>query len=230
MPTPIHSSVASSVTFAPQNSFGPVESPTSVVPTLPDATDPLVGMVTGSDVGSAIAALVMMTQKEIRKAARQDRDLQYKAQENAQNEELNAMEKSADARFIAGIADGGLKLGSAGCSFASSANQFELAKKTPQLSTLDTAKLELDARNWEASGKGLEAYGVIGCSVGKLVSDDADRAAKAAGNRADTSKRLAEGCADDAHDADKSIDKAVEFLQQWLSGKAAGQQAALHRS
>jgi hypothetical protein len=228
MTTPLNASV-SFVTFAPRNSFETLESSTGGVATLPDATDPLASMVSGGDVGSAIAALVMMTQKEIRKAARQDRDFQYKAQENAQNEQLHAMEKSADAKFIAGLADGGLKLGSAGCSFASSANSFELARSA-NLTPLNAAKLKLEASNWESSGKGLEAYGVIGSSVGKLVSDEADRDAKAAGNRADTFKRLAEGRADDVHDADKSIDKAVEFLQQWLSGKAATAQAAIHRA
>lgn len=245
-------SVTNSATLAASNAFGATDASSSIS-TMPDASDPLVGMVNSGDIGSSIAALVMMTQKELRKAARQDRDALYKAQENAQREELDSMEDASNAKFIAGLTEGGLKLGSAACSFTSATTSFKSAQEAPQMETLQaqlkangslsasdagTLKtLELNAAdakhttdNLNATSTGLEAYGIIGKAVGGLVSDNAERDAKAAGSRADTFKRLAEGRADDAHDANKSIDKAVEFVQQWLSGKAAQSQAALHRA
>lgn len=222
------------------------------VPTLPDPLNPLQGMLFTGDVGATVAALVMTTEKELRKAARTDRDVAYQAQENAQRQEIDHMKDAATTRLITGLAAGGLKIGSAVASAGALKANFDGASARGELAVLEqqaknaplngqqlqqygglqerAAGFEKVGGDLGQTGKGLDVESDIVSAVGKFVSDGQERDEKVAANRAATFKRVAEGRADDVHDADKAIDKTMEFYSQWLTGKAAAESAAIHRA
>jgi hypothetical protein len=181
------------------------------VSTLP-ASDPTSSLINSGDIGSAIAALVYLTKKEQRENARASRDAAYSAQEAAEKSELAAMDREADAKQVGSFFKAMSQFGSAACSFGA-AGSSERAGKW-----------------WEAAGKTSAAAGGVTEAVTDFGASKATRDVKAASQQASHFERLGGESDDDVRDAEKSMDKAVDFLKEWRSSKDAATSAAIHRA
>ena len=224
------------------NSTGPTEAPEApaAVPALPAPADSLELLASSEDVGAAIAALVMQSQKELRKSARLGRDAAYTALEAAQREELAHMREAANDRFKGSLLQGGFQLASAGASFVGAAhsakaeaaqNKINAAPTQASAQTISGQEVLADkAATWNGRAKGFEAAATLAPAIANFSKDREEEAAKAAANRADKMKRVAEDHSDDVKDADDSLKKCFEFLRDWLSAKDAARSAALHRA
>lgn len=200
--------------FAPGATEGPapyeVPEDQRLVQTLPPS-DPASVLASGSDVGSTIAVLVFLTQKEQRTNARNSRDAAYAAQDAAEAAELSAMDAEASAKRDAAFIKGAYQIGSGLCSFA--------AVASPK-----------NEKAWEAESKLVDAESTFACALANHEADDAARDVRAAGQAVGQIKRVAEGYADDVRDAEKSMAKAVDFLKEWRAARDAAISAAIHRA
>lgn len=183
---------------------------TSPIAALPSG-DPSTLLVTSGDVGSAIAALVFLTSREQRANARNSRDAAYHDLESAQTAELAAMDREARAKEMAGYTKAAFQGVSAGLSLASVAS--------PE-----------NGRGFEAMGRVYDAEGTAFGAMSTGLTDAASRDVRAAGQRAENLKRVGDGYAEDVHDADKSMDKALDFLKEWRGARDAATSAALYRA
>lgn len=195
------------------------------------------------DAAAAMAVLLLESKQTRRDAARASRDASYGAMEAAQREEIARMEDASSARFVSGMVQGGLKLGSAAASFSSAAAHAKSADygaKRVGLGENPNAALaesytraggfaDTDARYWDVAAKTCDAGDAITGQVRDAIGGVVDRAAKEASIRADRSKRSAEQGQDDARDIDDSIDRTVEFLRQYAETRDATRLAALQR-
>lgn len=213
MTSPI--SNTSSVSNAQYNADVSTGASSATVSTLPHTnSDPLTTMLSSGDIGSAVAAMVMINEKNNRDSARNARDTAYKSMAAEQQKELTHMQQAADRRFVTGIVQGSTELAGAGCTLGGSF-----------ASSTSGAKAQ-----WQAASEGCHATDTLTGAFGKAGSDAADRRAKADGQHADEFKRIAEDHKDDLDDANKAIDKATQFYQDWIGARSSEQQAALHRS
>jgi hypothetical protein len=197
-------------------------------------------MLVDGDIGSAIAALVMKSQKETRANARLARDAAYDAEAISQRQEIQHLRSAAGQRFVSSVLQGGLQLASAGASLAAAAPAARAGQLQGQLgSTMtDTSRADaiLERKGVDETvgmlggvGKGADAAATIAPAFGKLFADNQDSAAKAAAFRATQAKRTAEGNADSVRDADKSLERTLELLKDYLATRDATQAALVHR-
>jgi hypothetical protein len=197
-------------------------------------------MLVEGDIGSAIAALVMRSQKESRQNARLARDTAYDAEAIAQRQEIQHLRTAAGQRFVSSMLQGGLQLASAGASLAAAAPAARSGQLQSQLggtmtetgragAILEKKGLDETVGTLGGIGRGADAAATIAPAFGKLVADNQDSAAKAAAFRATQAKRTAEGNADSVRDADKSLERTLQLLKDYLATRDATQAALVHR-
>ena len=100
---------------------------------------------------------------------------------------------------------------------------------TAGLSLASVASPE-NGRGFEAMGRVYDAEGTAFGAMSTGLTDAASRDVRAAGQRAENLKRVGDGYAEDVHDADKSMDKALDFLKEWRGARDAATSAALYRA
>jgi len=187
---------------------------TTTAPTLMPAVNQLID---SGDPGAMLAALVMKSGDEQRKVAREQRDQAMKAEDTADNAEIQDMHDKADLQRAQGIVDGSLQIAQgvttigAGCSEASGASKRTTAE-------------------WNGAGAAFGAGKSVadGFFSGAITDKDADA------KQADVSANSFKQMADDAHDSEKDatdlMNKALDFYKEYVDTKAQTMMAAIHRA
>jgi hypothetical protein len=248
----------STVPVDPQDPDGTTTDPnfnTTTAPTLMPAVDKLLF---GGDMGAAFAALVLKSGDEQKKVAEEQRDQAMKAEENADNAEIQDMHDKADLQRIQGVVDGSLQVVQGAAQLGQGLSEAHMASEQAEAAA-EKANLEQNGATYSAdhqqaiqqSVNALDAgaantkvtgayWGASASAIGagKSVSDglfsgaitDKDADAKAREAAATTLKSIA----DDANDTKKSatdmMNKALEFYKEYVDTKAQTAMAATHRA
>jgi hypothetical protein len=198
----------------------------------PGPVDQLTRMMNDGDAGVAIAAMALQQRKSSGNIARLARDAAYDAEERAQRNELHHMRAAAGARFTAGLLQGGLQLASAATTLASVAPTARAGELQNNLTTMTDGpartrfigeKANLDTRAGYLTGaaKGADAGATLGPTLGRLWSENADREAKGASFRGNQAKREIDEQGEQVKESDRSIEKALAFLKEYLATRDA---------
>jgi hypothetical protein len=189
---------------------------------LPEAKEPQV------DVGTAIAQMVIEQSFTRRKMVREHREVTTRALASAQKQELQEMEKAAEAKHSASMADawgtalsGGVRLAGAGVGMLGGAGAKPWLSETTRKAVNDAGASAGDV------GKGVS----VGFSAAhNRDAAQAESAAKGQANAAQEAKRSLEGMDDELRDARDSARKALDFVRDFNAAKQASQSAALRRA
>lgn len=203
----------------------------------------LQSLANGPDLGAAIAAMVMMTAKESKKAARTARDAAYASMEAAQRDQLAHMREEAEAKFIGGMASGIATVGSGALSIGGGMSDAAAATHQAEVDRMNkvgegASRTEEFARqnaagtaSWLNGGStGLQGAGKITETAESFSAEHSGEAAKGDEMRADAAKRSAEAARDDIDDAKDVLKKAMDFYKEYTTAKNDAQKAAFLRA
>lgn len=173
-------------------------------------------LLSSSDTGSKIAAMMMMMSREQRDSARETRRMEERAETAAQCSELQAMRESADAKYDGAMAQAGLQIAGGAmslCSSAADANNATGAKMT-----------------YDSLGTGTKAGSDFAKAYGEHKAAGHDIEAKAAANEASTAKRAQDDARDLEKDAKDLMNRVMSFYKEYVTSKEDATKAALHRA
>ena len=214
MPAPITNT--NSISNANPAAQAPATVSPEAVSTMPQpATDPLTAMLSSGDVGSAIAAMMFKLDTDERESARTARDAAYSSMETTEKNELSEMKKSSDDRFVGGSLIQGAS---------------EAAKGLASIGGGIWSNQKGVHKWWRRSS--LTRVEPSAMRSQKHAADGHDRNVERDKQAIDEQKQalVAEDHKDDMDEANKAIDKATQFYQDWINSRNAERQAALHRS
>lgn len=190
-------------------------------------------MVSSGDPGAAIAALAIKAGRDQREVTRAQRDAEDKAEVAATDRQVASMHHKADMILAAGIAQGASEMASGAMTMGSAACQYRS----------DTEKLSNTTSAQQASASDAKAAGLykggsqLATATGSLVSAyfkseeaKADADATEAEHEASRAKRATEDLHDDMGDAQKLVEKALDFYKEYKSTKDQTALAASRRS
>lgn len=164
-----------------------------------------------------------------RKAARDERSLALRTMESAQKQELHEMREAADARYAAAIVDATTKIATGvACAGALGASSAGTHLRNGTLHSYGESVMT----GMEKAGGKEFIMGVGGLFSAELhgEADEASAGAKEAEYAAEAAKKISEDASDDAKAAGETIDKTIDFLREYESGRSRTQLAALYKA
>jgi hypothetical protein len=156
------------------------------------------------DFGAQIAKLALEAAYDDKHMAQGMRRAEENAQQRADDAQLKAMEREADAKFVGGVVGGACSVG-AGVGMARGGKWEGIGRATDGGGRLVSAVSDASA----------SAYGI-----------EAKRQEQLAGRH----QRAAEDARDAAKDASDMIDRTIEFYKEYRTAQVDNQKAAIHRA
>jgi len=194
-------------------------------------------LLSSSDTGSKIAAMMMMMSREQRDSARESRRSEERAEVAAQNAELEAMHESADAKLDAARAQAVLQIGggvgtmgSGGLQIAGASTQQSWLADHPEAQQAPPTKLDGLATGARGLGETSTSVGGFVKACGDHAAAEHDIEAKAAANEASTAKRAQDDARDLEKDAKDLMNRVMSFYKEYVTSKEDATKAALHRA
>lgn len=175
---------------------------------------PMAQLANSGDLGAQIAALLLEAGYEQKKSGRETRAVAEKAQAAADNAQLDAMEREAGKKLVAGIISGGTTVISGGLQFTAGAIKANENKSNMLL----------------GAGKGVEGLGKIGATIFEHDAEMASKDAKAAEQASDRQKRGIEDARDTVKEAKELINRALDYYKEYLTAKNDSMKASLLRA
>jgi hypothetical protein len=177
-----------------------------------------IGYTLSGDVGAELAKLALEGSQDQRKLAKASRAIEEKAQEASEAAQLDALREKAANAFIAGVfagvssmASGVLTVAGAGVSANASASQ-------------------VGGKAFEGVAKVIDGQGKLGSAGFQKMADESNVQATEAEQAAARHKRAVDDARDQADDAKKEIDRAIDFYKEYTAAKADEAKATLLRA
>jgi hypothetical protein len=169
-------------------------------------------MLTSGDPGKELAAMVALHARDQKKLSQKIRNAEEKAQEDAEKAEIAAMREETEKKFQAAIVSGFMSMAAATTSFGAAGTQGA------------------DAARWKGGGQLLEAQSKMMVAGMDAEAGTAKTAARENEQIASRHKREAEEAGDSERDAQKMLDRALDFYKEYTQAKSDSQRAAIMRT
>jgi hypothetical protein len=169
---------------------------------------PFAELASNADIGAQIAALIVSVAREQKESARAARATAERAQATADKKELSAMEDQADAKLLAGLAEGGAKVAAGGIGIGSVGK----------------------SKAWTGLAQVIEASGKVGSTFKNHDADMAGLEEKRWGQISTREGRAVGDASDLEKDAKEMLDRAISYYKEYLTAKSDTQRATLLRA
>lgn len=175
--------------------------------------DPTASLMASGDVGCVISAMLLQAGRTARAGARESKEAAMALEESASARRLDAMGDAAEARFVGGVAAGGM-------SFLGGVSQVTAA----------TAPSDLAANANLGAGKLLEASGGLAKAGADLVASGHDAEAERAELQKKQAERGISNASDDDKDARDLLGRAMDHYKEFLLKKEEARKASMVRA
>jgi hypothetical protein len=196
----------------------------------PDLLPGAAQLLGSGDPGAELAALVSMSARSQKRLANELRRSEEAMMKKAEDDQIAALHRQAGLALAAGLLSGATTVAAAGFELASGLAGVRSKELHDAGDKAGSHTLERRSESFKMAGRVLDAMSKVDDGVMNAASKNAEADETRAQHAAGRAKRGVDDANELREDAQRMLEKALDFYREWTQGQAGAAQAALRRA